>query len=183
MDANDDVRDGEVMKALMEICIFKAVVSNYGSKNISATYATNKQRKQLDSIWTSPDQTVLRCGFIPFHEIYSFQSNHQLIWADICNKDLLGHSPQHIYRVPTSNVKSNNLDNGEMYIQCCLEKYKYEDVINDFQTLAFSVQKIRDNYDMRDQIIHIYAFLATKIEKIQMEVDKLLGQFFTGAVP
>ena len=40
-----------------------------------------------------------------------------------------------------------------------------------------------DSYDMRDKIIHLHATLATKIEKIQIEVDKLLGQFFTRQVP
>ena len=36
---------------------------------------------------------------------------------------------------------------------------------------------------MRDEIIHLYAPLAIKIEKIQMEVDKSLGQFSTGSIP
>ena len=36
---------------------------------------------------------------------------------------------------------------------------------------------------MREEIIHLHASLAIKIEKIQMEVDKSLGQFFTGSIP
>ena len=36
---------------------------------------------------------------------------------------------------------------------------------------------------MHDEIIHLHASLATEIEKIQMEVEKSLGQFFSGAVP
>ena len=36
---------------------------------------------------------------------------------------------------------------------------------------------------MRDEIICLHASLATKIEKIQMEVDKSIGQFFTGSIP
>ena len=134
--ANNDVRDGEVMKALMEIRMFKAVVSNHVGESVPATCATNKQRKPSDNIWTSPGLTVLRCGFIPFHDVYGFQSDHQLVWADICNEDLLGHRSQHIYCASRSKVRSNDPDIREKYIQRCLEKYGYEDIINDFETLA-----------------------------------------------
>ena len=68
MEANKDVRDGEVTKALMEIGIFEAVVSNHGDKSVPTTCATDKQRKPIDSIWTSPGLTVLRYDFLPFHE-------------------------------------------------------------------------------------------------------------------
>ena len=36
---------------------------------------------------------------------------------------------------------------------------------------------------MRDETIHLHTSLATKIEKIQIEVDRLLSQFFTGQAP
>ena len=55
MDANDDVRDGKLTKALWEIGMFEAVVSNHIDKSVPATCAKNTQRKPIDSIWTSPD--------------------------------------------------------------------------------------------------------------------------------
>ena len=76
MDANNDVRDGKERKALIEIGMYKAVVSNHGGESVPATCATNKQRKPIDSIWTSPGLTVLRCGFLPFHNVDGFQSDH-----------------------------------------------------------------------------------------------------------
>ena len=50
MDANDDVRDGELTKALWEIGIFEAVVSNHKDKSIPATCTKNTQHKPIDSI-------------------------------------------------------------------------------------------------------------------------------------
>ena len=76
MNANDDVRDGKVTKALMEIEMYEAVVSNHGGESVPATYATNKQKKPIDSIWTSPGLTLLRCGFLPFHNVDGFQADH-----------------------------------------------------------------------------------------------------------
>ena len=76
MDANDDIRNDKVTNALLEVGILEAVVSNHGGESVLATCATNKQRKPIDSIWTSLGLTVLKCGFLPFHEIYGFNSDH-----------------------------------------------------------------------------------------------------------
>ena len=70
-----------------------------------------------------------------------------------------------------------------MYIQWCLENYEWEDVIKDFQTLVSCCQKTQESTNMYDKIMHLYASLVIKIKKFQMEVDKSLGQFPTGAVP
>ena len=63
MDANDDVRDGELTKALWEIGIFEAVVSNHKEKSVPATCVKITQQKPIDSLWTSPRLTVFRCSF------------------------------------------------------------------------------------------------------------------------
>ena len=63
MNANDDDRDGKVTRALWEVGMFEAVVSNHKDKSVFATCAKNTQRKPINSIWTSPGLAVLRCGF------------------------------------------------------------------------------------------------------------------------
>ena len=50
MDANNNVRDGDVTKALREVGMFEAVVRNHGGESIPDTYATNTQRKPINSI-------------------------------------------------------------------------------------------------------------------------------------
>ena len=116
MDANDDICDGEVTKALLIVGICKAVLSNHSGGSVPASCATNRQRKPIDSIWTSPGLIVLKCGFLPFHEVYGFNSDHHLIWADIYNEDLYGYPHQHIYHALGSNMKSNDPDIRERYI-------------------------------------------------------------------
>ena len=74
-----------------------------------------------------------------------------------------------------SNVKSNTPNIREMYIRWCLEKYEQEGVINDFQTLASFCQNTQEGTNMRDNIMHLHAFFAIKIEKFQIEIDKHLG--------
>ena len=67
---------GKYTRALWEVGMFEAVVSNHTDKSVTATCATNTQRKPMDSICTSSGLAVLRCGFLPFHDVYGFQSNH-----------------------------------------------------------------------------------------------------------
>ena len=162
--------------------MYKAVVSNHKEKNVPATCAKNTQRRPIDSLWTSPGLMDLRCGFLPFHDIYGFQSNHRLVWADICNEDLLGYQPQHIYRTPRAKARSNDPEVREKCIQHCIKEYGKEDVINDSQTLTYFCQQQREGKDFREEIICLHRSLAIKIEKIQLEVDDTLGKFFTGTV-
>ena len=105
MDANDDVRDGAVSIALDAIGIGEAVIKNHRGESVPATYARNTLRKPIDSIWTSPGLDILRCGFLPFHSVYGFPSDHRLIWVEICNQSLFGHRTQRIFRAlsPRSN--------------------------------------------------------------------------------
>ena len=80
-------------------------------------------------------------------------------------------------------MKSNDPDIRERYIQRCLEKYEQADIINDYETLVSFCKQSWNGIDLRDEIIYLHTSLASKIEKIQLEVDKSLGQFFTGAIP
>ena len=146
--------------------MYKAVISNHAGESVPTTCATNEQRKPINNIWTSPGLTVLRCGFLPFHDVYCFQLDHRLVWVDICNEDMLGHRPQHIHRAPNSKVRSNDPDIRELYILRCIQKYGSEDIINDFQTLAAFCQATRDGQDVSDEICHLHASLSAKIKQI-----------------
>ena len=166
MDANDDVRDEKLTKALLEIGMFEAVVSKHKDRSVPATYAKNTQRKPINSILTSQGLTVLRCGFLPYHDQHGFLADHRLVWADICNGDLLGHRLQHIYRAPKTKARSNNPEVREKFNQRCLKNNRNEDVINDFQTLAHFCHKQRERNECKDEIIFLHELLATQIEKI-----------------
>ena len=83
MDANDAVRDGVVSVALDEIGIGEAVIKNHRGESVPATYARNNLRKPIDSIWTSPGLDILRCGFLPFHSVYGFPSDHRMMGRNL----------------------------------------------------------------------------------------------------
>ena len=79
-------------------------------------------------------------------------------------------------------MKSNDPDIRERYIQRCLEKYEQADIINDYETLVFFCDQSWNGIDLQEEIIHLHTSLAEKIEKIQLEVDKSLGQYFNRAI-
>ena len=108
MDANNDVRRGKITKSLEEIGMFKTIMKFHKDKGTPATFTTNKNFKVIESIWTSPGIHILCCWFFSFHDLLGFDSNHRLIWADICNQLLYGHKPQKIFWAPAYKVKSND---------------------------------------------------------------------------
>ena len=77
MDSNNNVHDSDVSAALADIGIKEAVINNHCGESVLVTYSKNKQLKPIDSIWTSPGLEVLRCGFLPFHNVYGFDSDHR----------------------------------------------------------------------------------------------------------
>ena len=135
MDTNDDVRDGDVSEALAEIGIREAVLKNHKGESVPATCARNTMRKPIDSIQISSGLDVLRCGFLPFHSVYGFPSDHRMIWVEICNQSMFGHCPQKIFRAPVSKVKSNDPANCEKYIEDVLVQFEADDILLSFGTL------------------------------------------------
>ena len=85
--------------------------------------------------------------------------------------------PQHIYRALRAKGRSNDPDIRGKFIQRCINGYGKENIINDFQTLAYFCQQQREGKEVRDEIIFLHSSLASKIEKIQLEVDDSLGKF------
>ena len=139
IDANDNVRDGDVTKALREVGMFEAVVSNHKEKSVPATCATNTQRIPIDSIWTSPGLLVsvvtsflsMRCMvFSPITDLYGSTSATRICWDTDLNISikLLGLRLGLMIQTFVRNLSSDTC-------------YGNEDVINDFQTLAYFCQK------------------------------------------
>ena len=135
MDANDDVRDCAVSATLAEIGIEEAVIKNHMGESVPATCTRNTHWKPIDSIWTSPGLDVLRRAFLPFRSVYGFPSDHQMIWAEICNQSMFGHRPKRFFCAPVSKVKSNDPANREKYIEDVLERFEVEDKLLSFGTL------------------------------------------------
>ena len=73
------------------IKMFEAVISNHKGKIIPATYCRNTRRKLTYNVWILPGLEVFRCGFFTFHDIASFDPDHQLIWADIGYQSFKGY--------------------------------------------------------------------------------------------
>ena len=172
MYANNNIWDGEVTKALLEVNIFEAVVSNYGDKSAPATCATNKQGKQIYIICSFSGLTVLKCGFLRFHKSYGFNSDHQLIWADICNRDLYGYPlnvcsvlqrPMWSQMIPASK---NNASNG------ALKRMNVKMLSMLIKPLLHSVRNPKKELICKT-IIYLHTSLAKKIQKFKRKLTNL----------
>ena len=134
MDANDDVRNGKISKALEDIGMSEAIVKFHKEKSPPATCATNTQLKVIDSIWTSPSIHILWCGFLPFHVFLGFISDHRLTWADISNQSLYGHRPQNFSELQLWGW-SQTILLVKKYARRILEQYNRKGLVHKFGAL------------------------------------------------
>jgi hypothetical protein len=126
MNANEDVRNGPVSKRLEEVGMMEGVINHHKTSSVPATCAKNKSRTPIDSIWISPGIEILQCGFLPFHDYKGFDSDHRLIWVEIDIASLFGHYPQHMWKVPSTRVRSNDPRCRDRYIEQVLQQYEEE---------------------------------------------------------
>lgn len=101
-------------------------------------------------------------------------SAKRISWDTTLNTSIVSHDPRLDLMIQTfvRNTSSGALRN--MDVKTLSMTFKL--------SLSFYQQQ-QESKDLRNEIIHLYASLATKIERIQLEVDKFRSQFFTGSVP
>ena len=178
MDSNDDVRDGNISAALANIGIKEGVINNHCGESASTTCAKNKQRKTNDSIWTSPDLKGRCCGFLSFHSVYGFVSDHWFLWVEIHNQSMFGHCPQQTIWASVPKVKSNDPANHEKYLEQVLERYKTNNILTSFRTLQQYCMSHCQGTNIYDKIVYLHKELAEKMYKIWSEIDKKMCKFY-----
>ena len=92
--------------------------------------------------------------------MYGFDSDHQIIWVEICNQSMFGHRPQRIVRAPVSKVKSNDPANREKYIEYVLERYKTDDILLNFATLQQYCTFQHQRVDVHEEIVYLHEKLV-----------------------
>jgi hypothetical protein len=172
-----------VSKRLEEIGMMEGVINHHKTSSVPATYAKNKSRAPIDSIWISPGIEILQCGFLPLHDDKGFDSNHRLIWVEIDNASLFGHYPQHMWKAPSTRVRSNDPRCRGRYIERVLQQYKDENVSVQCEALRQLCNDRNNGEEVGPAIEVLHAELKEKTIKIRKAVDDKLLKFHAGAVP
>ena len=82
MDANEDVRQGEVHRLLDPVGLREVILDLHKDLSPPATQNRNQKREPIDGLWATSGITITRGGYLGFGE--GCPSDHCLLWFDAC---------------------------------------------------------------------------------------------------
>jgi hypothetical protein len=91
MDANEDVRQGEVHDMLSSIGLREVILELHNDQSPPATYNRNQSREPINGIWATRGITITRGGYLAFGE--GCPSDHRVLWFDASYSVALGQRP------------------------------------------------------------------------------------------
>ena len=93
MDANDNVRNGDVKEMLRSRGLVDTHASQHPHLPTASTCNTNTRNIPVDGIWASPSIDCCAAGYYGYGELIIGKTNHRMIWADFSYESALGFQP------------------------------------------------------------------------------------------
>ncbi len=86
IEPNEDIRSGEVRKALADISLYEAIIH----KQREGTRSTYEyESHSIDIVFISTTLTTSKGGYLPFHQYET--SDQQSLWIDLSYQVVFGH--------------------------------------------------------------------------------------------
>jgi hypothetical protein len=89
MDANEDVRSGEVDSFLKKVGMREVIIELHREVSPPATYNRTNKRQPIHGLWATPGITISRGGYLAFGE--GCPSDHRGLWFDVEYSVAFGH--------------------------------------------------------------------------------------------
>ncbi len=93
MDANDNVRNGEVNTMLRNRGFVEVHAARHPQLPTASTCNKNTRNIPVDGIWASPSLDCLAAGYYGYGELIIGKTDHRMIWADFSYETALGFQP------------------------------------------------------------------------------------------
>ena len=106
MDANEDVRQGEVYDLFHEAGLTEVILDLHHDLGPLATYNRNTKRQPTDGIWATSGIKITRGGYLAFGE--GCPSDHRVLWFDISFSVAFGQRPEAMAPLQPKRLKSKD---------------------------------------------------------------------------
>ena len=184
IDQNADVRTDGLSFELQALGFREAILTLHTQSSPPATHNRNTTRTPIDAIWVSENVDVLRAGYCPFGGAYGMESDHRMLWIEVCNCSLMGkHLPPpvsfshsklqsshpHLRQRYFKRVRHSFLKAGVFSLQA-----KLEHLLAQFQSGDISV---------RADLITTYEVLHETSTSLRLSVEQNLCHTRAGLVP
>ena len=172
MDANEDVRGGEVDLFMKQVSMREVILELHRDSSPPATYNRNNRRQPIDGLWATPGITISRGGYLAFGE--GIPSDHRGLWFDVEFSVAFGHCPPTLAPPQPKRLKvkdprvvekyrnkaNKTISKTGYYVRCQEVAVKAQEGWDDSLEGEYNVLQ-QENTRIRDEA-------ATKIRKLTM---------------
>ena len=95
LDANSDVRDGDVNQTFSALGVREVLLEFNDDLSPTSTFARNLRDVPIDGIFATPTVRLQAGGYFGFGEGPGL--DHRCLWMDISYQTAFGYSPPHIW--------------------------------------------------------------------------------------
>jgi hypothetical protein len=114
LDANEDVRNGEVAAMFARVNMQNAILSHHPLRSSPVTYHCNEQREPIDAIFCTHKLKVVQAGYGSFGD--DFQATHRFLWVDFTRKSMYGELPTKLYYANARWFSAKNTNQRRRYL-------------------------------------------------------------------
>jgi hypothetical protein len=156
MDANEDIRDGNVAKLMESMAMTEAILNQHSTKSPPATYNRNYQQQPVDGLWVTEGLEILR-GYTEFGG--SAPSDHRSLWVDFHYTELFGHSISPTIRPTARRLKSSDPRLVSRYIALTKRAFKEHGLFRRLHSLSVDMQRDGLNPSLEQEFNSIQCLL------------------------
>lgn len=106
MDANEDVRTGEVNDLLSEAGLREVIIELHQDESPPATHNRNTKREPIDGLWATCGVNITNGGYLAFGD--ASPSDHRLLWFEITYSVAFGQRPSAMVSAQPKRLKSKD---------------------------------------------------------------------------
>jgi hypothetical protein len=177
MDANEDVRTGQVNTIFEDLGLREAMLDKHRDKSPPATQNRNTKRQPIDGIWISACLSISAGGYLPFGD--ACPSDHRMIWIEIQYSIAFGQRSLAIAKIKPKRLKTSDprlVDKYNLRVKTAMRATGFR---KRYETLKARTEKGAWN----DELIDQYNELDHEDRDIRDNVEAKIRKLNMGEVP
>ena len=176
MDANEDVRQGEVNDLLSAAGFRELILDLHSDESPPATHNRNTQRQPIDGLWATCGIIISKGGYLAFGD--GAPSDHRLLWFEITFSIAFGQRPSAMVTMTPKKLKANDPRLTKKYIK----RAKLKLHAQGFQS-RFEAFKLKTKLGWNAPLLVQYHKLHNEQIEVRKSVENKLRKLCMGGVP
>jgi hypothetical protein len=177
MDANEDVRNGEVNTMFEGLGLREAILDKHKDKSPPATQNRNTKRQPIDGIWISSCLFISAGGYLPFGD--ACPSDHRMIWIEIQYSIAFGQSSPEIAKIKPKRLKTSDprlVKKHNIQVKRAMRDTGFRKRYETFKVRT-------EQEEMSDELIEQYNALDIENQELRDKIQSRIRKLNMGGVP